>query len=96
MNYVEIHGARVHNLKNIDLRIPKDQIVVVTGVSGSGKSSLVFDLLFAEGRKRYLEPDVAARVWNRFTWAICRSNTLAANAMAGVIIRRPSKCPTKV
>lgn len=53
--FLEIRGARVHNLKNISLRLPHNQLVVVTGVSGSGKSSLVFDLIFAEGRRRYVE-----------------------------------------
>ena len=52
---IVIRGARVHNLKNIDLEIPRDQLVVITGVSGSGKSSLAFDTLFAEGQRRYLE-----------------------------------------
>ncbi len=52
---LEIRGARVHNLKNIDLDLPHNQLVVVTGVSGSGKSSLVFDVVFAEGRRRYVE-----------------------------------------
>jgi excinuclease ABC subunit A len=52
---IVIKGARVHNLKNIDLEIPRDQMVVITGVSGSGKSSLAFDTLFAEGQRRYLE-----------------------------------------
>lgn len=50
-----IRGARVHNLKNIDLEIPKNQLVVFTGVSGSGKSSLAFDTIFAEGQRRYIE-----------------------------------------
>src|ERR1700704_1445749 len=50
-----IRGARVHNLKNVDLDIPRDQLVVITGVSGSGKSSLAFDTLFAEGQRQYLE-----------------------------------------
>jgi len=50
-----IKGARVHNLKNIDLEIPKNKIVVFTGVSGSGKSSLAFDTIFAEGQRRYME-----------------------------------------
>ena len=54
-DYLEIRGARVHNLKNIDLRLPHNRLVVVTGVSGSGKSSLVFDIIFAEGRRRYVE-----------------------------------------
>ncbi len=53
--YLEIRGARVHNLKNIDLRIPHNKLVVVTGVSGSGKSSLVFDTIYNEGRRRYVE-----------------------------------------
>src|SRR5262249_124179 len=52
---IVIQGARVHNLKNIDLEIPRDQFVVITGVSGSGKSSLAFDTIFAEGQRRYLE-----------------------------------------
>src|SRR5574342_741147 len=50
-----IKGARQHNLKNIDLEIPRDRLVVVTGVSGSGKSSLAFDTLYAEGQRRYVE-----------------------------------------
>ncbi len=52
---ISIHGARQHNLKNIDLEIPRDRLVVITGVSGSGKSSLAFDTLFAEGQRRYIE-----------------------------------------
>jgi len=52
---IVIRGARVHNLKNIDLEIPRDQLVVITGVSGSGKSSLAFDTLYAEGQRRYVE-----------------------------------------
>ena len=52
---IEIRGARVHNLKNISLKIPRNKIVVITGVSGSGKSSLAFDTLYAEGQRRYVE-----------------------------------------
>ena len=52
---LEIKGARVHNLRNIDLTIPRDQLVVVTGLSGSGKSSLAFDTIYAEGQRRYME-----------------------------------------
>lgn len=54
-NYIEIKGARVNNLKNIDLKIPRDKLIVITGVSGSGKSSLAFDTLYAEGQRRYVE-----------------------------------------
>ena len=53
--FIEIKGARVHNLKNINVLIPRNQFIVVTGVSGSGKSSLAFDTLFAEGQRRYVE-----------------------------------------
>jgi excinuclease ABC subunit A len=53
--YIEIYGAREHNLKNIDLRIPRNQLIVFTGLSGSGKSSLAFDTIFAEGQRRYIE-----------------------------------------
>ena len=54
-NFIRIQGARVHNLKNISLNIPRNQLVVITGVSGSGKSSLAFDTLYAEGQRRYVE-----------------------------------------
>ena len=52
---IHIRGARTHNLKNIDLDIPRNQLVVITGLSGSGKSSLAFDTLYAEGQRRYVE-----------------------------------------
>src|SRR5438552_5886742 len=52
---IGIQGAREHNLKNISLEIPRDQLIVVTGVSGSGKSSLAFDTIYAEGQRRYME-----------------------------------------
>ena len=52
---IQIKGARQHNLKSLDLEIPLNQITVVTGVSGSGKSSLAFDTLYAEGQRRYVE-----------------------------------------
>lgn len=59
MNYepeqIEIYGARVHNLQNIDLKIPRNKLVVITGLSGSGKSSLAFDTIYAEGQRRYME-----------------------------------------
>ena len=53
--YIEVQGARVHNLKDIDVKIPRDQLVVITGLSGSGKSSLAFDTIYAEGQRRYVE-----------------------------------------
>ena len=52
---IVIRGARQHNLKNIDLEIPRDELVVITGLSGSGKSSLAFDTIYAEGQRRYIE-----------------------------------------
>ncbi|HEY9197151.1 MAG TPA: hypothetical protein VIM77_12830, partial [Mucilaginibacter sp.] len=51
---VEVYGARVHNLKNIDVSFPRNQLVVITGLSGSGKSSLAFDTIYAEGQRRYM------------------------------------------
>jgi excinuclease ABC subunit A len=55
MGFIRVKGARVHNLKNIDVSIPRDQLVVLTGLSGSGKSSLAFDTIYAEGQRRYVE-----------------------------------------
>ena len=55
MDYIEVRGARTHNLKNINLSIPRDKLIVITGLSGSGKSSLAFDTLYAEGQRRYVE-----------------------------------------
>src|SRR5881392_3985516 len=52
---ISIRGAREHNLKNVDIDLPRDQFVVVTGLSGSGKSSLAFDTIYAEGQRRYME-----------------------------------------
>jgi excinuclease ABC subunit A len=54
-DFIEVIGARVHNLKNIDINIPREQLVVITGLSGSGKSSLAFDTIYAEGQRRYIE-----------------------------------------
>ena len=54
-NSINIRGARQHNLKNIDLSLPRNKFIVFTGVSGSGKSSLAFDTIFAEGQRRYVE-----------------------------------------
>ena len=52
---IVIKGARVHNLKNIDITIPRDKLIVFTGLSGSGKSSLAFDTIYADGQRRYVE-----------------------------------------
>ncbi len=55
MEHIHIRGARTHNLKNISLTLPRDRLIVITGLSGSGKSSLAFDTLYAEGQRRYVE-----------------------------------------
>src|SRR5579883_1971962 len=55
MKEIQIRGARTHNLKNLNLNLPRDQLIVITGLSGSGKSSLAFDTLYAEGQRRYVE-----------------------------------------
>ncbi len=55
IGHIEVYGARVHNLRNLNLRLPREQMVVITGISGSGKSSLAFDTIYAEGQRRYLE-----------------------------------------
>jgi len=55
MDYINIKGARTHNLKNISLNLPRNKLIVITGLSGSGKSSLAFDTLYAEGQRRYVE-----------------------------------------
>ena len=54
-NAIQVSGARVHNLKNLNLSIPRDKLIVITGLSGSGKSSLAFDTIYAEGQRRYVE-----------------------------------------
>ena len=55
MQTIKIRGARTHNLKNLDVDLPRDKLIVITGLSGSGKSSLAFDTLYAEGQRRYVE-----------------------------------------
>lgn len=67
---IEVLGARVHNLKNIDVTIPRHKLVVVTGLSGSGKSSLAFDTIYAEGQRRYMETlsTYARQFWVLLMW----------------------------
>jgi excinuclease ABC subunit A len=55
MELIKIRGARTHNLKNINIDLPRNRLIVITGLSGSGKSSLAFDTLYAEGQRRYVE-----------------------------------------
>jgi len=62
---IKILGAKVHNLKNIDVTIPRNQLTVITGLSGSGKSSLAFDTIYAEGQRRYME---TLSAYARHTW----------------------------
>ena len=62
-NKIEVYGARVHNLKNIDVEIPRNSFTIITGLSGSGKSSLAFDTIFAEGQRRYIET-FSWGIWN--------------------------------
>ena len=81
--YIDVLGARVHNLKSIDVRIPRDQLVVITGLSGSGKSSLAFDTIHAEGQRRYIETfNAYAR---QFLGAIERPDVDAITGLGPVI-----------
>lgn len=66
-NNIEIYGARVHNLKNVDVTLPRHSLCVITGLSGSGKSSLAFDTLYAEGQRRYIETFSASRATSSTT-----------------------------
>ena len=80
---IVVRGAREHNLKNIDLEIPRDQLVVITGLSGSGKSSLAFDTIYAEGQRRYVE---SCRPTPASSWSRWRSPTSTRSRGS----RRPS------
>ena len=55
LTHINVRGAREHNLRNVDIDLPRDRLVVITGLSGSGKSSLAFDTIYAEGQRRYVE-----------------------------------------
>ena len=66
-----IRGAKQHNLKNINVKLPKNKLIVITGLSGSGKSTLAFDTLYAEGQRRYLFPHTHVSFWKEWknrTW----------------------------
>ena len=72
-DFLEVYGARVHNLQNIDVKIPRNALVVITGLSGSGKSSLAFDTIYAEGQRRYMETfpfmrDSSSAIWKGPMW----------------------------
>ena len=70
-NRIVIKGAREHNLKNVDLELPRDKLIVMTGLSGSGKSSLAFDTIYADGQRRYMESlSSYARQFLGQTWTI--------------------------
>ena len=71
--FVRVRGAREHNLKNVDVDIPRDALVVFTGVSGSGKSSLAFSTLYAEAQRRYLESVRLMRAASSTRWRCPRS-----------------------
>ena len=92
LDKIIVRGARAHNLKNISVEIPRDKLVVITGLSGSGKSSLAFDTIFAEGQRRYVEslsayarqflgqmekPDVEQRPEYDENCYLCPTNTRA-------------------
>ena len=67
LDKIEVHGAREHNLKNIDVTIPRDKLVVLTGLSGSGKSSLAYDTIYAEGQRRYRSEEHTSELQSHLT-----------------------------
>ena len=76
-DWIAVRGARVHNLKNIDVDLPRDQLVVITGLSGSGKSSLAFDTIYAEGQRRYVDPDRPRPFRVPFVWPVAITGAVA-------------------
>lgn len=88
---IVIRGAREHNLRDIDVSIPRDQLVVITGLSGSGKSSLAFDTIYAEGQRRYVESlsSYARQFWARWTSPIWTRLTACRRLCRSIRRRRP-------
>ncbi len=82
-NFIEVVGAREHNLKNFDVNIPRNQLVVITGLSGSGKSSLAFDTIYAEGQRRYMETFSAYA--RQFIGSMERPDVESINGLSPVI-----------
>ena len=90
--YIHVKGAREHNLKNIDIKIPRDKLVVLTGLSGSGKSSLAFDTIYAEGQRRYVEIAVHLRAsCSSGRWKSRTSTTSTAFPPPSPSTRRPPR-----
>ena len=95
--HILLHHVRVNNLKDIDLEIPRGQLVVVTGVSGSGKSSLAFDTLYAEGQRRYVESlsSYARQFVGRMAslrptgYVVCHPRSLSSSVSSAVTPARP-------
>lgn len=97
MEKLIVKGARAHNLKNIDVTIPRDKLVVLTGLSGSGKSSLAFDTIYAEGQRRYVESlsayarqflgQLINRMWMRLRVSL-RPSPSIKKQQAGTLVQR--------
>ena len=90
-NKIIIKGAREHNLKNIDLEIPRDSFVVITGLSGSGKSSLAFDTIYAEGQRRYIES--LSSYARQFLGALEKPDVAAVHRLSSCPLSRPLQNP---
>lgn len=92
---ISVLGARVHNLKNIDVEIPRNKLTVITGMSGSGKSSLAFDTIFAEGQRRYVETFSAyARNFHReYGTSGCGQDHRLESGYLDLSRRQPTRIP---